>query len=177
MGFAAGEDFGTITFSLGSILVNVGVLVIMLTFLSQGTSGMTGASSDNDNSGSCTSCWYRNSIQKCMVRLLGTSEGSSFDKDQDSSTWRGRAVYIQREMTRITTESKTQIKAETKALEGQIYAEMGALERRVLESEVAVTSAISESERRIEMILRDVVLALDEKGEIAKDSTLLRASV
>jgi hypothetical protein len=80
-------------------------------------------------------------------------------------------------MTRITTESKTQIKAETKALEGQIYAEMGALERRVLESEVAVTSAISESERRIEMILRDVVLALDEKGEIAKDSTLLRASV
>ena len=177
LGFAAGEDHGTIAFSLGSILVNVGVLVIMLTFLSQCTSGMTGASSDNDNSGSCTSCWYRNSIQKCMVRLLGTSEGSSFDKDQDSSTWRGRAVYIQREMTRITTESKTQIKAETKALEGQIYAEMGALERRVLESEVAVTSAISESERRIEMILRDVVLALGEKGEIAKDSTLLRASV
>lgn len=179
VGFAAGEDYGTIAFSLGSILVNVGVLVIMMTFLSQGTSGMTGASSDNDSSGrsSCTSCWYRNSIQKCMVRLLGTSEGSSFDQDQDSCAWRGRAVYIQREMTRITTESKTQIKAETKALEGQIYNEMEALERRVLESEVAVTSAISESERRIETILRDVVLALGAKGEIAKDSTLLRASV
>ena len=177
LGFAAGEDYGTITFSLGSILVNVGVLVIMLTFLSQGTSGMTGASSDNDSSGSCTSCWYRNSIQKCMVRLLGTSEGSSFDHDQDSNTWRGRAVYVQREMTRIATESKTQIKAETKALEGQIYTEIGALERRVLESEVAVTSAISESERHIAIILRDVVLALGEKGEIAKDSTLLRASV
>jgi hypothetical protein len=171
VGFAAGEDHGTITFSLASILVNVGVLAIMLTFLSKGTSGMTGASSNNNNSSNCASFWYR-----FMVRLLGTSEGSSFDKDHDSGMWRGRAVYIQREMTRITTESKTQIKAETKALEGQIYSEMEILERRVLESEVAVMSAISESERRIETILRDVVLALGEKGEIAEDSTLLRAS-
>jgi len=171
VGFAAGEDHGTITFSLASILVNVGVLAIMLTFLSKGTSGMTGASSNNNNSSNCASFWYR-----FMVGLLGTSEGSSFDKDHDSGMWRGRAVYIQREMTRITTESKTQIKAETKALEGQIYSEMEILERRVLESEVAVMSAISESERRIETILRDVVLALGEKGEIAEDSTLLRAS-
>ena len=79
-------------------------------------------------------------------------------------------------MTRITSESKTQIKAETKNLESQIYSEMETLERRVLESEMAVMSAISESERRIETILRDVVLALGEKGEIKEDSTLLRAS-
>ena len=180
VGFAAGEDHGTITFSLGSIIVNVGVLVLMLTFLSQGTSGLTGvSSSSNNNSGStsnCASCWYRNSIQSCMVRLLGTSEGSSFDQDSDSGMWRGRAVYIQREMTRITSESKTQIKAETKNLESQLYSEMETLERRVLESEMAVMSAISESERRIETILRDVVLALGEKGEIKKESTLLRAS-
>ena len=178
VGFAAGEDHGTITFSLGSILVNVGVLVLMLTFLSQGTSGLTGvSSSSNSKSGSnCASCWYRNSIQSCMVRLLGTSEGLSFDQDSDSDMWRGRAVYIQREMTRITSESKTQIKAETKNLESQLYSEMETLERRVMESETAVMSAISESERRIETILRDVVLALGEKGEIKKDSTLLRAS-
>ena len=180
VGFAAGEDHGTITFSLGSIIVNVGVLVLMLTFLSQGTSGLTGASStSNNNSGStsnCASCWYRNSIQSCMVRLLGTSEGSSFDQDSDSGMWRGRAVYIQREMTRITSESKNQLKAETKNLESQLYSEMETLERRVLESEMAVMSAISESERRIETILRDVVLALGDKGEIKKESTLLRAT-
>lgn len=180
VGFAAGEDHGTITFSLGSIIVNVGVLVLMLTFLSQGTSGLTGVSSpssnNNGSTSNCASCWYRNSIQSCMVRLLGTSEGSSFDQDNDSGMWRGRAVYIQREMTRITSESKTQIKAETKNLEGQLYSEMETLERRVLESEMAVMSAISESERRIETILRDVVLALGEKGEIKKESALLRAS-
>lgn len=79
-------------------------------------------------------------------------------------------------MTRITSESKTQIKAETKNLESQLYSEMETLERRVLESEMTVMSAISESERRIETILRDVVLALGEKGEIKKESTLLRAS-
>lgn len=53
---------------------------------------------------------------------------------------------------------------------------MKTLERRVLESEMAVMSAISESEHRIETILRDGVLALGEKGEIKKENTLLRAS-
>ena len=176
VGYAAGEHYGQIAFSLGSILVNVSVLLIIVAFLSQGTSGMTDASSDDALRG-CTSCWYRNSIQRCMVRLLGTSESSSFEKDYDSDSWRGRAIYIQREMTRITAESRAQIKAETKALEGQIYSEVGSLERRVLESEAAVMSEIKASERRIETILRDVVLALGDKGKIVEDSTLLRASV
>jgi len=176
VGYAAGESYGDITFSLGSILVNVGVLVIIVLFLSQGTAGMTDASSD-DTLGGCTSCWYKNSIQRCMVRLLGTSESSSFaEKEHDSDSWRGRAIFLQREMTRITAESRTQIEAETKALEVQIYSEIGSLERRVLESEATVMSEIMASEQRIETILRDVVLALSDKDKIAKDSALLRAS-
>ena len=176
VGYAAGESYGDIAFSLGSICVNVGVLLMIVAFLSQGTSGMTGASS-NDTLGGFTSCWYRNSIQRCMVRLLGTSESSSFDeKLQEPDSWRGRAIFVQREMIRTTAETQAQIKAETKALEGQIYSEIGSLERRMLESEATVMSEIKASEQRIETILRDVVLALGDKDKIAEDSSLLRAS-
>ena len=174
VGFASKQDYGNIKFNVGSIVLNVCVLLIIVAFLSRGTAVMTGASSDDALSG-CTSCWYRNSIQKCMTRLLGTSDSPSSFQDHEAESWRGRAIYIQREMVRITSDSQAQIKSETKALEGQIYSEIASLEQRLLESETAVMTEIKNSERRIEAILRDVVLALGKEGKIAEDSTLLRA--
>lgn len=175
-GYASGQHYGDIKLSLGSIIVNVAVLLVVVAFLSQRMSGLTDSSPDSIQG--FASCWYKNSIQRLMVLLLGTSEtASSKDTDREhSDVWRGRALFVQREMERIASESRSQNKAEMKALDGKLYSEMSALERRVLESEALVMAEVKASERRIEATLQCIMVSLDAKETIANDGSLLRST-
>uniref|UniRef100_A0A7S1YVK3 Uncharacterized protein n=1 Tax=Trieres chinensis TaxID=1514140 RepID=A0A7S1YVK3_TRICV len=74
-GYASGEHYGNIQFSFICILVDI-VFAAILMFLSKGPSGMTDSSIWSGRF-KCCACWYTNSIQKVMLRLLGASEETS----------------------------------------------------------------------------------------------------
>lgn len=168
IGYLSGEKYGNIKFSIGSILVNVFLLIAIVALLSKGAAGITTSrqSTKDERSGMsvsrCCTRWYANSIQKIMLRLLGTSaETASLGKHADMEEWRGRVHHLQREMTRITAESTASTKSHVKALEHQvslsdsrIHKELDALDAKITESEAVVMAELKETEQRIEAMIR-----------------------
>mmetsp|Transcript_8811 Transcript_8811/g.13650 ORF Transcript_8811/g.13650 Transcript_8811/m.13650 type:complete len:242 (-) Transcript_8811:25-750(-) len=134
--FFAGR-FGALRFSLLDIIAKFAVLVCIYTVLVNGASIKTpNEESLKGNSGGYTS-WHAETVQRVMLRLLGTSETNSFAPNEVDE-WKGRVHHLQREMTKIANETA----ATTKQL-------LRAVEDRVVESEERILRQVSGLENRI----------------------------
>jgi hypothetical protein len=120
-----GPRHGNVLLSLGSILIIVSLFVGMMVFLSTGAADIVSRKNvmngEDDASGKSQSGWscYGRFIKHPMQQMLGSSlekQGNIFTGDG----WRGRLVFVQREMTRISTEAKVDSQAKSKTLESAI---------------------------------------------------------
>jgi hypothetical protein len=147
--YKSGETYGDLKFSIGSIFVNVIILSILLFVLSN-----TGEIMKNTRSG-----WMNfNSIRELMLRILGTSEESSFSRNSSEfDDWRGRVHHLQREMERMNNENTDRTRSDMKALEYEIHQklrkDLNLLDERLGRSEAKVTRQLKETERRLQKVV------------------------
>jgi hypothetical protein len=104
LGYARGKRYGSILFSLASVLVNVILFAAIMVFLSKGAASTKKEPSKEDDEESDSM------VQRAMLRLLGTSRDSQVDRRKargEIDDWNGRVDYLQREMTHIAEQQKS----------------------------------------------------------------------
>lgn len=116
LGFARGERFGNIFLSLLSVVVNVVLFTIIMTYLARGADSIKSKSSeDSESADGC--------VQRAVLRLLGASRGRRLDdprKKRYFNEWNGRVHYLQREMSRIAEEQTAQVEEQNRHMESLI---------------------------------------------------------
>jgi hypothetical protein len=100
LGYARGEQYGNILFSLASVIVNVILFAAIMAFLASGAASSK-KEMEEEKASDSDGC-----IQRAMLRLLGASSESGVDSNlaKPDEEWNGRVNYLQREMTRIAEE-------------------------------------------------------------------------
>uniref|UniRef100_A0A7S2UNT3 Ion transport domain-containing protein n=1 Tax=Attheya septentrionalis TaxID=420275 RepID=A0A7S2UNT3_9STRA len=164
-GHLSGERYGNIRISICSIVVNVLLLIAILIFLTKGAADEDVKSEKNNGPKRFWTRWYEKLIQKAMLRLLGASKhNSSLSRVEENDEWRGRAQYLQKEMTRISAENLASTRIYVRGLENQIKhadsrtnAEIVALEEKVRNVEDSIKTELMETEKRIQQMIEQSV--------------------
>jgi hypothetical protein len=115
LGYARGERYGNILFSLASVFVNVALFGAIMAFLANGAASIKKDLSEEEGSSS------DNCVQRALLRLLGASRGAPLKK-RDEDEWNGRVHYLQREMSRNAEEQAAQAVEQSKSMENLVNA-------------------------------------------------------
>lgn len=174
-GFFTGKRVGNYVASLASILVNVILFIVIVRILSNNAKNQ----GDNDtrrvlNRNRCCSCivkWYDDTIQRAMLRLLGSDQdgNSHFLKRNKQTTaphpeeeWSGRVHYLQREMMRMSEESSALMKENARALENtvssselRLRSEVKTVEDNLTDFKAEIMKEMKQSEQRMENMLKE----------------------
>lgn len=116
LGYSRGERHGNMLFSLASVIVNLMLFIMIMTFLANGATRISGKADPNDDKSHSADGF----LQRAMLRLLGTSRNSNLDgsiKRNDGNDWSGRVNYLQQEMSRIAKEQTALSIENSKAME------------------------------------------------------------
>lgn len=179
-----GKRVGNYVFSLASILVNVILFIVIVKLLSNNAKNQADSSRRVLNRNSCCSCiwkWYDDTIQKAMLRLLGSDQHKTSSlfkrkKKEPDEEWSGRVHYLQREMTRLAEESTLVMNENAKALEQNVSSsetrlrsEVKTVEENVVDFKKEIMNELRESEQRMEEMMKQSMnqlfraLSVDEK--------------
>jgi hypothetical protein len=159
-GYFSGPRHGNVFLSLGSILINVALFIGIMQFLSTGAADIisrknvyNGEDDENGKSQLIGVC-YTGFLKQTMKSLLG----SSHEKADNSSTgddWRGRLVFLQREMNSISEATKEDSKQRSKVLENAITQTEERLRLEVTSLQKGLTD--------LRLELRDALQAANER--------------
>jgi len=114
---------GYIILSLGSIFINVIVFAGIMVALSTGSKHIVSTQNEGKREdyegGRFVMCgeWFERFIQNTMLRLLGSSLDATSPK---SDAWRGRLIFLQDEMKRISEDMMADSNEKAKFLENLI---------------------------------------------------------
>jgi hypothetical protein len=133
VGFAKGEQYGSIVFSLASVFVNIVLYIVMILFLGR-------HSGSNKGMGGETKEWS-NSLQRLVLRTLGATRGIGNEpwkrKRRGEEEWNGRVHFLQREMDRIADRQTAVIAEQSESLqhminlsESRVRTELSSIEKR-----------------------------------------------
>lgn len=137
-GYFAGPRLANAWLSFGSIFVNVGLYVGVMFFLASGATDRGNIKDGDDESQSPLFFfrWYGQYFQQMMVRVLGSSGGSSAKNGDD--LWKGRLVFLQSEMAKIAQDTKLECKDMLRGVErtvgqseNQVRGEVALLEKSI----------------------------------------------
>lgn len=141
-GSFSGERHGSVAFSLLSILINIIVFSGMMVFLSQGADNFVSKRGDlfETNSIDTEGSWLPSCLQKCMLRVMGSSQDSrSFgERGKNGDEWLGRVHHIQSKIDELGLKQAQESLKQAQELEQLVAAselrlktEMVALDQRV----------------------------------------------
>ena len=111
VGYAKGDQYANIAFSLASVILNVGLFAIIMAFLE--------AASRNRNRPVRGQEKDSGLFREAMLRLLGVSR----DPDQyntDDSGWNGKVNYLEQEMRRIADDQRVISAQQEKMMENLV---------------------------------------------------------
>ena len=124
LGYASGERYGSIVFSLASVVVNVLLFAAIMIFLAKGAASRKNTSSEDDEDVSDSM------IQRAMLRLLGTSRDQQLNGRKargEVDDWHGRVDYLKREMSIIVEEHSKSTEALVRQSESRLRAELNVI--------------------------------------------------
>lgn len=141
VGFAKGEQYGSILLSLSSVFVNIGLYIVMILFLGRHSGSNKGTSGEKKE--------WSNSLQRLVLRTLGASRGNGNEqwkrKRRWEEEWNGRVHFLQREMDRIADRQTGLVAEQSESLqhminlsESRVRTELTAIEQRFTLLEAAL---------------------------------------
>jgi len=148
-------EYGRFLISLLSIFVNVAVLTIIMIALSR-----------RHRNKSLSQVELYTPIQRVMLRLLGTTEHSAGHGAEEVDEWGGRAVFLQKEMSRTTAEASKHtrdfIETELATSNRRMRRRILFLENQLLKSEERMCDQVLASEERTHQMIKEYMRELGQ---------------
>lgn len=192
-GFFTGKRVGNYVFSLISILVNVILYIVIVKLLSNNAKNQAdGTRRVLNRNRSCCSCiwkWYDDTIQKAMLRLLGSGDQDSKapnrflsrKKGEDPAPeeeWSGTVHYLQREMARLAdatnimmNEQATAIEHTVSVSETRLRSEVKTVKDSATDFKKEIMDEMKQSEQRMESMMKEsmnqLLLALSSAASVS----------
>jgi len=182
-GFFTGKRVGNYIFSLTSIFVNVVLFIVIVRLLSNNANNQADSTRkvlDQNSRCGCIWKWYDETVQKALLRLLGSDRekksahriGKSKDPDEE---WSGRVHYLQGEMTRLAEESAVMMHDTAKAIEQNVNSsetrlrsEVKTVEDNVSNFKAEIMYEMRQSEQRMEEMMKQSMNQLLQALSVSK---------